>query len=285
MPVPIVGGWRVRVQEILDDPFIMSAALATLLPLAIALVLTGVLGLIAGPRAAGFAIVIAFIAVHLAVFGWPMVPPRSSLQKIVYIAAAGLVLGVVLDRRTARVPALVWPAVIVAWLGWQQLAGLQPVDLVRLVLLWLAGAFMFDRLLVLPAGDIGAPIMLVVAALGTSVVAFLGYAESLSQLGAALAAGAGAFLLWKWPKRRFLFATGAVLSAATALFAVATTIVLFTRSSVLATAILLTVFLAASVRNRIPLAGRPVVGPVVLGLVGMIPMLVAIAVAVLSASP
>jgi len=273
------------VQEILDDPFIMSAALAALLPLVIALVLTGALGRIAGPRAAGFAIVIAFIVVHLAVFGWPPVPPRSSLQKIVYIAAVGLVLGALLDGRKARLPALIWPAVIVAWLGWQQLIGLQPLDLARLLLLWLAGAFMFDRLLVLPAADIAAPILLLVAALGTSVIACLGYAESLSQLAAALAAGAGGFLLWNWPKRRFLFATGAAFSAATALFAVATTIVLFTRSSLLAMAILLTAFLAGFLRTRMPLADRPVLGPVVLALVAMIPVLAAIAVAILSAAP
>jgi hypothetical protein len=273
------------VQEILDDPFIMSAAIATLLPLVTALVLTGALGLIASPRAAGFVIVIAFIAVHLVVFGWPIVLPRSSLQKIVYIAVAGLVLGVVLDRRAAGLPALIWSAVIVAWLGWQQLIGMEPVDLVRIVLLWLAGAFMFDRLLVLPTADIAAPIMLLVAALGTSLIAFLGYAESLSQLAAALAAGAGGFLLWNWPKRRFVFGAGAVLSAATALFAVATTIMLFTRSSILAMAILLAVFLTSSLRTRIPLGSRPVLGPVVLALVGMLPVLIAIAVAVLSASP
>jgi len=281
MSVASEGG----VQHILDDPFIMGVVLAAALPLVIALILSGAFGRAIGPHAAGLSLVIAFIVVHLAIFGWPLFPPRSSLQKIVYLAGAGLALGLVLDRISSRLPALIWPAVIVAWLGWPRLAGMQPFDLIALLLLWLAGAFVFDRLLAVRTAGIVAPTLLLVAALGASGIAFTAYAESLSQLAAALAAAAGGYLLWNWPKLRYGFSAGAVFSATTAFFAVATSIVLFTRASLPATAILLVVFALGPLRTRIPLAGRPVLGPLVFGAVAMLPVLAAIAAAVLMATP
>lgn len=90
-----------------------------------------------GVRVAGCAIALAFIIAHLAILGWPPLPPRSSLQKLVYIALIGLLLGVVLEfliaSVTIRPVAVVWPGAILAWLWWQQLLGLELVDLARLV--------------------------------------------------------------------------------------------------------------------------------------------------------
>lgn len=270
-------------QHILDDPFIMGVVVAAALPLLITLILTGGFGRLIGARAAGLAIVIAFIVVHLAIFGWPLLPPRSSLQKIVYLAAAGLLIGIVVERMPLRLAAAIWPAVIVAWLGWPRLAGMQPLDLLVLALLWLAGMFVFDRLLALRGTGIVAPTLLLVAALGASGVAFMAYAESLSQLAAALAAATGGTLLWNWPKLRYPFSAGAAFSAATALFAVATSIVLFTRASPLAMTILLVVFVLAPLRRRIPFAEKSALGPLVFGAIAMLPVLAAIAIAVLTA--
>src|SRR5215831_2721418 len=130
--------------QILDDPFIMSAVLAAWLPLVTAVIFTGIGGMTSA-RAAGCAIAIAFLIAHLSIFGWPPFPPRSSLQKIVYISIAGLVLGIVFEVLGERVPirplAVIWSAVIVVWLGWQQLVGWQALGLVQLALIWLAGAF------------------------------------------------------------------------------------------------------------------------------------------------
>ena len=257
--------------------------LAALLPLLAAGILTGGIGGMIGVRAAGCAIALAFVIAHLSILGWPPLPPRSSLQKIVYIALIGLLLGIVLDYLIDRVPikpvALIWPGVILVWLGWQQLLGLELFDLARLVLLWFAGAFVFDRLLALRAAEITAPTMVLVAGLGMSAIAMIGNAASLSQLAAASAAATGGFLLWNWPKQRYPFSMAALFGAASALFGVGVTIVLFTRASSLALAILLGIFAAGSIRARMPLADRPIWGPVAFGIIVMIPMLLAIAAA------
>jgi hypothetical protein len=269
--------------QILDDPFVLSAVLAALLPLLAAGILTGGIGGTIGIRAAGCSIALAFVIAHLSILGWPPLPPRSSLQKIVYIALIGLLLGVVLDFLIDRVPirpvALVWPGVILAWLGWQQLLGFEVLDLARLVLLWFAGAFVFDRLLAFRAVEIIAPTMVLVAGLGMSAIAMIGNAASLSQLAAAVAAATGGFLLWNWPKQRYPFSMVALFGAASALFGVGATIVLFTRASSLALAILLGIFAAGFIRARLPLSDRPVWGPIAFGIIVMLPMLLAIAAA------
>ena len=56
-----------------------------------------------------------------------------------------------------------------------------------------------------------------------------------------------------------------LFGAASALFGVGATIVLFTRASSLALAILLGIFAAGSMRARLPLADRPVWGPIAFG--------------------
>ena len=257
--------------------------LAALLPLLAAVILTGGIGGMIGVRAAGCAIALAFVIAHLSILGWPPLPPQSSLQKLVYIALIGLLLGAVLDLLIDRVPvrtvALVWPAVILAWLGWQQLLGLEPLDLARLVLLWFAGAFVFDRLLAHRVAEIISPTMVLVAGIGMSAIALIGNAASLSQLAAAVAAATGGFLLWNWPKQRYPFSMTALFGAASALFGVGAAIVLFTRASTLALAILLGIFAAGSMRARLPLAGRPVWGPLAFGVAAAIPMLLAVATA------
>ena len=269
--------------QILEDPFFLSAVLAALLPLVAAGILTGCIGGTIGDRAAGSSIGLAFIIAYLSILGWPPLSPRSSLHKIVYLALIGLLLGVVLDFLIDRVPiravGLIWPGVVLAWLGAPQLLGLEVHGLARFVLVWLAGAFMFDRLLALREAKIVAPTMVLVTGIGMSAIALIGAAASLSQLAAAVAAATGGFLLWNWPKQRYPFSMVALFGAASALFSIAATIVLFTRASTLALAILLGIFVAGLLRARLPFVDRPVWGPVAFGLIAMIPMLLAVAAA------
>lgn len=269
--------------RILEDPIVLSAVLAALLPLLTAGILTGCIGGMIGVRSAGSAIALAFVIAHLSILGWPPLPPGSSLQKIVYIALIGLFLGVALDFLIDRAPikpvALIWPGVIIAWLGWQQLLGLEVLDLARLVLVWFAGGFIFDRLLAFRTAEIIAPTMVLVAGIGMSAIAMIGTAASLSQLAAAVAAATGGFLLWNWPRQRYPFSIAALYGAASALFGVGAATVLFTRASSLALAILLLVFVVGSIRDRLPLTDGPVWGPISFGIIVTIPMLLAIAVA------
>jgi len=275
-------------QALLDDPFVMSAVLAALLPLALSAIFTGGLGAIS-MRAAGCAIVIAFVIAHLAIFGMPPLPPRSSLQKIAYAAVLGLALGIALEMLGSRAPvkciARAWPAVIVIWLGWQQLISLEPLALLRLALVYCAGAFVLDRLLVWRDSDIVVPSMLLVAGLGACGVAFLGAAASLSQLAAALAAATGGFLLWNWPTRRHALSVAAVFGAGSALFATAAATALFTRANDTALAMLVLVFAAGYLRDKLPLPQGPALRGLAFGAVALLPALAAVALAFFLSSP
>ncbi len=264
----------------------MSALLATL-PLGASAILTGGFANLIGPRAAGWAIAIAFLIAPLSILGWPPLPPRSSLQKIVYISIIGLVLGIAFDLLRERAPvrcvATAWSAIIVVWLGWPQVIGVHVLDLLRLAVVWLAGIFVFSRLLTERANGIVAPTLVLVGGLGLSAVAFIGLAASLSQLAAAVAAATGGFLLWNWPKQRHVFAIAAVFGAATPLVAVAATTALFTRTNPLALTILLAVFIAGCARPKLPLKDSPAWESLVFGTVAALPVLVAVIVAVVAA--
>jgi hypothetical protein len=268
--------------QILDDPFVLSAVLATLLPLAVAGILAGILGGAIGVWAAGAAIAIAFIVAHVAILGWPVFPPRSSLQKIVYVAVAGLIVGAILDTLTNRAAirsfAIVWPGVLVAWLGWQQLLAADPTDLGKLVTIWIAGAFVFDGLNTLRNVAIVAPTMVMVAGIGASLVAFIGAAASLSQLAAALAAATGGFLLWNWPKGRFKFSLISLFGAGSVLFSIVVAMALFSQANKLALAVLILTIAAGFIRERLPFVESPVLGPIVFGVVSALPVILAIAI-------
>ena len=272
----------------LDDPFILSALLASVLPLLVSVILTGPCGRWMGIRVAGLAITVAFVVAHVAIFSWPPLPPRSSLQKLAYIAPIGLLIGILLEFTVVRVPyrrvALLWCAAILVWIGWRQLIGLQLVDLARLGAMWLAGAFVFDRLLVTRTQDVAAPTMLLVAGIGMSVIAFIDHAASLSQLAAAVAAATGGFLLWNWPKTRYPFSIATLFGAGSAFVGVASAIVLFTPATVVALVILLGIFLLGSLRGRLAAAG-PVWAPILFGLVALVPMALAVALAIFMSPP
>jgi hypothetical protein len=268
--------------QILDDPFVLSAVLATLLPFAVAGLLAGILGGAIGVRAAGAATAVAFIVAHIAILGWPVFPPRSSLQKIAYVALTSLIVGVMLDKLNSRAViwslAAVWPGVLVAWLGWQQLLAADPTDLAKLAVLWIAGAFVFDRLITLRHIALVSPTMVLVAGIGTSLIAFMGAAASLSQLAAALAAATGGFLLWNWPKRRFEFSMILVFGAASVLFSTVIAMVLFSQANKLALAVLILITAAGFIREKLPFVESTVLGPIVFGVVSALPVLLAIAI-------
>jgi hypothetical protein len=266
----------------------MSAVLSTLLPLLAAAIAAGIIGRTIGAEAAGSAIILGFAVAYLAILGWPVLPPQSSLHKIILVSVAGLFLGTALllsaSRAWIRPMTIIWPGIIVAWLGSRQLIGLEASDLLTLAALWLAGAFIFDRLAAPPAAEIDAPTMVLIAGIGTSLIAFLGSAASLSQLAAALAAATGGFLLWNWPKKRYPFSIPTLFGTASTLLAIGAATVLFTRASTLALLILLVTFAAGIIRSRILFIERPVAGPIAFGAACAIPMLVAVAVAFLTAT-
>jgi len=244
-----------------------------------------------GARLAGLAIGVAFLVAYINLFDWPTWPPRSASQKVGYLVLIGLVAGGVLDwldkrppEITGRLAPVLLPAIIFGWIGWREITSFDVEGLMILAVLWLAGRFVFVRL-----QDVGqnrnaavGAVLVLAASVGISAIAFIGSAASQAQLAGLLAAAAGGFLVWNWPTPRFVFGQAAVFAAATALTAIATTIALYTDADRLAMGLILAVFLAPSVLAFKPLAGKPALQSLAVGGVTLLPVALAVAVALIS---
>lgn len=274
-----------QMEELPSQALLMGVAL----PLAAAMVLTGAirfaLGRTVGANLAAAAIGGTFLITYAALNGWPEFPPRSGSQILPYVVLFGLVLGTVIDL--LRLPMLtrglvyVWPAVIVGWIGWRQLNTLDVVPLLTLAALWLGGVIAMLGLDRPPGPATAAPVMLLAASVGAAVIAFVGAAASQAQFLGVLAAAIGGFLLWNWPVARFAFGSAAVMAGGGAFIAIAGVIVLFSEASQLAMVFILPVFLAGKAVRGTQIGTRPMLGPIVIGCIGLAPVVVAIGLAVI----
>ena len=82
--------------DLLANPAIQSGPI----PFFTALLVAGVLGfpgLQGGPRIAGLAVLAGFLVAYVAALGLPPPPPKSSGQKIAYIAILAVFTGLFLD--------------------------------------------------------------------------------------------------------------------------------------------------------------------------------------------
>ncbi len=269
-----------------DNPAFQSAVLPFLLAAAAAGLIRLAGGGGRGALLAGAAVGLALLAAYVAVLGTPPLPPRSSGQKLFYVAAAGLVLGIVLDlgRVRGRGLALVLLAFVAAasvwvgWPAWNRLAAAPDtwMPAVTLLLLLLA-AWSLARA---AANGIAAAVMLLVAAAGLAIVALTANSASLSQIAGALAAAVGGFLVWNWPTARFPVAGALLFGAMGAFAALATQASLFTRADPWTLAPLALVFLAAAPAARLGIGGaavRAALSPLVLGFCAALPAALAVA--------
>lgn len=252
-------------------------------------VLRAALGRERGGRLAAAGAGLGLIAAYLLIVGPPPLPPVSSLQKLFYVVAGGLLLGAVLDL--LRDPWLLrWPLLlgvlfgVVYWLGLPRLeAGPSTETTVVLAALFAASLVALARLDSLREKmGIGAPVLLLVASVGLAAVAFLGHTTSIAQLALALGAALAGSLLWNWPKPRFAIGASVLFGLAVPLFALADVLVLFARPSLAAVAILVLVFFADLAARQVEFKRGPLasaVAPLWLGAVALVPVGAAIGVA------
>ncbi|MBF5093686.1 hypothetical protein F1643_03380 [Azospirillum sp. INR13] len=192
--------------ELLQDPFVQSSAL----PLAVSLILVGALHLLRRPLAAA-GIAAGFLVVFAMVVGLPALPPPSSMGKLFWSSAAGLLLGVAADAaglrgRAASVALAVWLAGSLLWIALPALDSAAAVVSV-VILLAVAAWVAFARGSQTQASDAAesptAPAASLLAlALAVGGTALIGSSASIAQMALALAASAGGFLLWNWPVER-----------------------------------------------------------------------------------
>ncbi len=258
------------------------------LPLVLSFVLTGVIRVAMGQSNgrifAVSAVGATYFITYIALFGWPPFPPVASGQKIAYLALFGLVIGIMLELRPEarsfhRLAAIVWPGVVVGWLGWRQLTNPSTDLLMVSGILWLAGIFVSLQLFRNRGPTPESSIVVLVAAIGASLVALFGASGSVSQQFGVVAAAIGGFILWNWPTPRFSFGALGAVGVGGMLTALATQTVLFTDASKTALAITLFVFLTPLLADRFPFAERPALVTATLGIVAAIPAILASVVA------
>ncbi len=281
-----------------DDPVFQTV----IAPFAVALAVVAIAQLVGGRRGqivAGLGVALAVLVGYALLASVPRFPPPASTQKLFYLIALGGLLGLVVDAvgrppLLDRLAVVALPTVALVWLAWRQLAaGPEILLLVTLGLLWAGMTAALWRLA--DASDRGAgvigPVLLIVAAIGTAVVALLGRTATLSLLSGAIAAAVGALALWNYAASIIGgssrgFGRTALLSAAGGLAAVCALLVLFTpTASRLALVGILLVPFSEPAARRIRLGSGPaerILSPVLHAAVAAIPALAAVGIAYLS---
>ena len=274
----------------MEDAAIDALINTAIAPLLAALVLTGILrfafGARLGPLLAGGAIGIAFSAGYVLRLGLPDFPPAAALQKLLFVALIGVGLGFIADILGAvekfRLPmTLVWPALIVAWLGWREMLDYSSEIGVTMAVSWAFGTLIIIRLTGQPEEAKSAPaLMLLFAAIGLGILALLGGSAGIAQLAAGLASAVAGYLLWNWPRARYPLSAMGALGGGGVLLGLAVNLGLFAESaSRPALALLILVFVAPPLAQRLPLGRHGAFGPMVLGIVAAIAIAIAVFVA------
>lgn len=259
-------------------------------PLVVAIVAVGAIrfGLVEsiGQRLAAGAIAIAMLAGITAMASWPPFPPISASQKLVYLVLFGAVLGTFMDfvgkpGRFQLLSILLWPTIVVGWIGWRQIAALDPVAMVSLGLIDLAGIVLLWRLYDEPGPAPNAPVALIAASVGAAIIAFIGHASLISQYYGALAAATGGYVLWNWPSPRDAFGAAGVLGGGGAFLALSTIMVQFTETNTLALAFVLLVFLCPVVARATRYGKGGASAPVATGVISLVPVALALAIVII----
>jgi hypothetical protein len=270
------------------DDFVLRTAAA---PFAVAAIAAGLLRLAAGREQgqamAGAAICLGFLAGYGLVMGAPAVWPPASAQKVFFIAAAGGILGLTLDlssesRRLVLPAALAAPAIALAWLGWPRLLIPDRTDAATLLVVAAAGAAVLAGLHARRQEPAECTVKLLIASAALAPLALLGASASTAQLCGVLAAAAGGFAAWLWPKPRLQFAASALLGGGLVFVALAGSVAVFTNAAKPALLLLLPIFFAERALGRRSTGIRKknqVVMPILTAVAATVPAIAAVVLA------
>jgi hypothetical protein len=260
---------------------------SVVIPLALALALTGIIRFAFGPQygkvLAAAASGLALLAACVLVLGIPPWPPRTALEKLPAMVAASLAIGAIMDTaepsRTGIAAAGVGLTLLgYVWLAMPQFSRLGALDAAMLAAAALVACVIISGISLAEPLSESVPAMLVVAGVGLAGVAFNAGSLKLFQLSLALASATGGYALWNWPKPRYPFGRAGLFSAGLAWLLLALLTMLLTKVRPLALLLLASAFLAVAIAVRIPLGRleRRVVEPLLVALLAAIPSVAAV---------
>lgn len=189
---------------LLGNPMVTTAALPLLLGIALALAARFVLPAASPVLTLLWAALLLFF--YWDTLGPPVMPPAAASQKLIYLAFAGIVIGLlperVLGRATSLLAVIAFAAAFL-WLGWRRLAGgsldLQLIAALAVGLLTLIGAAMVVAQEASPSPSAEEPFLAPAAVLALSlagaIVSVLGASIVTGQLLGSLAALVGGWCL------------------------------------------------------------------------------------------
>ncbi len=274
-------------QEIIIDALVNGVVL----PFFVAFAIVGAIryGLVVSisQKLAVSAIAVAVLVSIVAIDSWPPFPPISASQKLVYLILFGFISGTVLDfigkpTTFQRLSILLWPIIIVGWIGWRQLIALDPVAITSLALIGLTGCVVLWRLYEEPGPVPNAPVAIIAASIGAAIIAFIGHSSSISQFYGVLAAATGGYVLWNWPSPRYMFGAAGVLGCGGAFLALTTIMFQFTETNKMALVLVLLVFLCPALARATRYGNGKASAPVATGIISVVPVTLAVMIAIVT---
>ena len=198
-------------QNLLGDPVGQMVIVPFAVGALLALIVRIIGGAVFGHRLAALGIGAAFFAAYYLIHnGVPAFPPAATAQKMFYVAAASVALGLVLDlagaaRAGGHFLAFVVPAAALFWMRQPQIAaGPGGALIATLAVLFLASIVVYWRQAASARGAdtedassaaLFPAIQVLAAGIGLGGIALLGISLAFGSLAIALAAGAGGYLL------------------------------------------------------------------------------------------
>jgi hypothetical protein len=276
--------------DLLANPAIQSGAI----PFIIALLVAAALGFpaLGTARLAGLAALAGFLAAYVVTLGWPPLPPKSSGQKIFYVALIAGVAGSIFEigkteLKGRLVIGFAISAASILWIGWRKVMAAPSLDHLSVLLLLIGtgiAIFAMER-----DGKDGADktVPILIVSLAMAGIALLGASASIGQNAGALSAALGGLMILNWPIRRFGLNVISRLVPLTVLASLVAQATLFTSAPAWIPALLLPALFADRLVDLWIPAGShraPLARPVFVGFVAAVPAAVALSAAWFAAS-
>lgn len=200
----------------LTDPLIATLAVPVLVTVAVAVLLRLIGGAGLGARIASFGIAVGLIVSVAILPGLSPTPPVTATEKLIWLAGAGGLLGVLIEMVTSTrlisgIAAFFWPFLAVVWISGIDVGAIVSGETAshpfpyRVFEVSAVAGLLTARLHQIGEVELDAPISAAVIALGLGVLAWVTGGGYASTIGLPLAAAGLGWLICNWPTRRLPF--------------------------------------------------------------------------------